>query len=180
MLGFMVAPVENGDKLWRVAVTNTTPLDSTILTIRIKSLEWTDKSGSNFRRFSAETSYGEFVYGTDFGGQAYHQGLDLEGFHEEADHPSEESAKVAAEASHARLAIRDILALSNPSPPPKAELKEAKVVAELRDVLVKYADDWEEARSWGGPTIEPRFPLDEGSARKIGARLASLERELST
>jgi hypothetical protein len=153
--------------------------EPSVLTFRIKPPEWIDKSGADFRRFIAETSVGEFVYGVDFGGQAYHQGLDMRGRHEEVDHPTEESARIAAEAVYSRLVMRDVLAVSEPFTPPKPVLKEAKVVAELRDLLIKYADDCEDARSYNGPTILPHFPLDEGSMRVFGTRLAALDRELT-
>lgn len=153
--------------------------DPSVLTFRIKPPEWTDKGGDGFRLFKAETSLGEFVYGVDFNGQAYHQGLDMRGRHEEVDHPTEEAARIAAEAGYSRLVMRDFLAVSEPFTPPKPVLKEAKVVAELRDLLVKYADECEDARSYGGPTILPHFPLDEGSMRVFGTRLAVLEKELA-
>ncbi|MCS4089162.1 hypothetical protein [Rhizobium sp. BK176] len=154
------------------------PADPSVLTFRIKPPEWTDKSGEGFRLFKAQTSLGEFVYGVDFNGQAYHQGLDMTGRHEEVDHPTEDAAKIAAEAGYSRLVMRDFLAVSEPYSPPKPVLKEAKVVAELRDILVKYADECEDARSYGGPTMLPHFPLDEGKMRVFGMRLDALDREL--
>jgi hypothetical protein len=154
--------------------------DPSVLTFRIKPPEWTDKSGDGFRLFKAETPHGEFVYGVDFNGQAYHQGIDLRGRHEEVDHPGEDAARMGAEASYSRIVMRDFLAVSEPFTPPKPVLKEAKLVGELRELFAKYAEDYENALTYGGPTILPQFPLDDRSIRVFGSRLATLDRELAT
>lgn len=47
-------------------------------------------------------------------------------------------------------------------------------LAELARDLQKYADDREEARQWGGPTMYPQNPITEEKAR----RYARLLREI--
>jgi hypothetical protein len=160
----------------------------------VKPLQWTDDHGEDYRCSKADTPYGLFVYGVDRAGVAYHSGpksldkVPLGGNphavkvtpHEEVDHESEEAARAAAEALYSRLVLAQITSLTvsaDPGAPaaPKLDQRVLAAVSLLRTSLKKYADECQEARSWGGPTIYPVHPIDERYARNSAATLAVVE-----
>lgn len=143
------------------------------LMVRIKPLAWIENSGPDYRLFEADTEFGRFVYGTDRLSVSYHQSPA-----EEVDHRTEEEARSAAEQSYGRLALEKIRALTVSGPVATREPKTFTVIGELRSILLKYAEDCVEARSYGGPTIYPRMPFNEGFARKYAIELKELERQL--
>ncbi|MCZ7861028.1 hypothetical protein O9X98_06380 [Agrobacterium salinitolerans] len=143
------------------------------LTVRIKPLAWVENSGPDYRLFEADTEFGRFVYGTDRQSVSYHQSPKYE-----FDHPTEEEARKAAEQSYGRLALEKIHALTVSGVGAGREPLTFSVVGELISILLKYAEDCVEARSYGGPTIYPRRPFDEGLARKYAIQLKELERQL--
>lgn len=154
--------------------------DAIVMTVRIDPPKWKDMSGGGYRLFVAETPRGEFAYGISFNGTAYHRGIDSSGRREETNHPDERAAKAAAELSYARHVTRDLNTLGNTCGCALPSLPDTSVVSELRRIFVEYAENCVEAKSYGGPTITPRFPLDEGSMRVFGLRLAALERALTS
>lgn len=143
------------------------------LTVRIKPLVWIENGGPDYRLFEADTEFGRFVYGTDRQSVPYHQSPN-----DEVDHGTEEEAKSAAEQSYGRLALDKIRSLTVSIPSTPLEPLTFTVICELRSILLKYAEDCEDARSYGGPTIYPRSPFDEGFARKYAVELQALERRL--
>lgn len=144
------------------------------LLVRIKPLVWNENSRPDYRLFEADTEFGRFVYGTDRQSVPYYQSPN-----EEVDHRTEEEAKSAAEQSYGRLALEKIRALTVSREVTSREPKTFPVIGELRSILLKYAEDCEEARSYGGPTINPRMPFGEGFARKYAIELKELERQLN-
>jgi hypothetical protein len=163
--------------------------------LKVKPLEWVFEHGDGFRIFRAESPFGQFTYGTDNRGISYHQGptaldkVPLGGNphavkvtpHEEVDHADEEIAKAAAERLHAKLVLEQIrrLTVTVPRPEAKIEPNVLAALSALRTSLKRYADDCQEARSWGGPTIYPVHPIDEPAARHSAATLAAVEAALS-
>jgi transcriptional regulator with XRE-family HTH domain len=49
------------------------------------------------------------------------------------------------------------------------------IIVELRELFENYAKACDEARQWGGPTIPPRNPITEHSARVFAQALARAE-----
>jgi hypothetical protein len=159
--------------------------------LQVKPLEWVLELGDGFRIFRAESPFGQFTYGTDNRGISYHQGptaldkVPLGGNphavkvtpHEDVDHADEEIAKAAAERLHAKLVLEQIgrLTVNIPKSEPKLDPRVLAAVSFLRTSLKKYADDCQEARSWGGPTIYPVHPIDERYARNSAATLEVVE-----
>jgi hypothetical protein len=160
----------------------------------VKPLQWTDSHGDGYRCSQADTPYGRFVYGVDRAGIAYHSGptaldkVPLGGNphavkvtpHEEIDHESEEAARAAAEALYAGLVLAQIASLTvsavkEIAAAPKLDPRVLAAVSLLRTSLEKYADDCQEARSWGGPTIYPVHPIDERYAKNSAATLEIVE-----
>jgi hypothetical protein len=162
--------------------------------LQVKPLEWEFELGDGFRIFRAESPFGQFTYGTDNRGISYHQGPTALNKvplgdnphavkvtpHEEVDHADEELAKVAAERLHAKLVLEQIgrLTLTIPKSESKLDPRVLTDLSALRTSLKRYADDCQEARSWGGPTIYPVHPIDEPSARHSAATLAAVEAAL--
>lgn len=148
---------------------------ATEIAVRVKPLEWKEHSGNGYRLFSADTEFGRFVYGTDGQSVAYHQGPGSD-----VDHGTEEEAKRAAEHLYGRLAMDKIRSLTVPALGISLEPRHFPVLGELRAILKKYAEDCDEARSYGGPTIYPRSPFNEGFARKFALELGKVEVQLAT
>lgn len=141
--------------------------------LAVKPLEWSDNSADGYRLFNADSFFGRFSYGRDTTGQAYFQAPpDVE-----IDLMSESDAKGAAEAFYANLVLEKIKELTVPVQTPELPRIEPKVLAavrELRASLKKYADDCDEARLWGGPTINPPNPINEDVARRYAKQIGDV------
>nr|WP_250807594.1 hypothetical protein [Neorhizobium tomejilense] len=140
-----------------------------LLCLRIKPIAWETKSQYGWTMFTADTEFGRFAYGTDANGQSYHQDNARE-----VEHPSEEAAKKAAEAAYRALALARIASVSVDPSEIETRAAAAKTVIELRELLARYAAECAEAETWGGPTIYPRNPIDQVSARRFAKALAVL------
>ena len=132
--------------------------------LEVKPLVWRDEADDGYRLFTAETTFGRFVYGTDKTGQPYHQTPCGE-----VDHADEDVARLAAETDYEAIVVEKVLSLTVP-----AQRSSPPVVSELETLLRKYAEDCDEALTWGGPTIHPRNPIDAATARKFAKALAHL------
>jgi hypothetical protein len=148
---------------------------ATEIKVQIKPLEWISNCGRDYRLFEADTEFGRFSYGTDRQSASYYQTPT-----DEIDHWTEEGAKAAAEQTYGQLVLEKIRKLTVPAPAGVSETKSFSVLIELRSLLLKYAEDCVEARSYGGPTIYPSMPFDEGLARKYAIKLKELERLLGS
>jgi hypothetical protein len=127
-------------------------------------LVWQDLSKDGYRVFQATTILGQFNYGTDLGNQPYYQSPG-----KEEDVPTEEEAKLAAEEQYRRMVFRKVAEYVVPAP--ETNGVSPAVIAELQDMLAKYADGCVDARYWGGPTMYPQNPITENVARRFAELL---------
>lgn len=135
----------------------------------IKPLEWADESTSDGNRlFSAETDFGRYVYGTDLDGKPYCQSPDGE-----TDHESEAGAREAVEAAYRKHVLDLVAPFTVVAEEDVAVSKAREASLDLAAKLSLYANECADARTWGGPTILPRNPIDEAAARRFGAALST-------
>jgi hypothetical protein len=52
------------------------------------------------------------------------------------------------------------------------------ILSELQFILEDYVEQCEEARTWGGPTMYPRHPITEHSAKYYSRKLKELINDL--